>query len=521
MFARYAWGLHGYLSHRLTPEECRRMLEDQLKSRERSFLRIVERGIYSNPRSPYLKLLRHSGVEYADFAGLVRQYGVEGSLTHLYDLGIYISLDEFKRRVPIRRPGLEIETGPHDFDNPFLSKQYSSRTSGSRGSVTRVIMDLDLLEHDAACNYFMLEGFDVGERPIGIWREVPPVTTGVNVMLRLTKLGKRVEKWFSTSRLGRDPKSLQFLFFTYYTIWASRVLSRPLPSPTYAPLEDALEVARWLALKKAHGTPAFFDTQASAAVRACMAAREEGLDISGTCFCIGGEPYTKAKAEVISGTGCMALNRYSMAELGNIGIACADPEDFDDMHIFTDKVAVIQRQKSLGSGEMNVGALVYTTVLPSCPKLMLNVESDDYGVLEDRRCACPIGGLGFTTHLSQIRSYEKLTSGGVTFLGTELMRLVEEVLPKRFGGHPTDYQLAEEEEGGLPKVNIVVSPRVGDVDENAVVTAILQALRAYPGGDVMSERWEQGQTLRVVRREPYTTASAKILPLHILKTNVD
>ena len=517
MTARYAWGLNGYLRHTLTPAECRRMLENQLESREQSFLSIVERGVYSNPKSPYLKLLRHVGVEYGDLAGLVRQYGVEGSLERLYDLGIYIGLDEFKRRTPIRRPGLEIAVGPHDFDNPFLSKHYNSRSSGSRGVGTRVIMDLDLLAHDAACNHFLLKAFNLEERPIGIWREVPPVTTGMNVLLRLAKLGKTVEKWFSSSRLKVAPQSLQFLFFTYYTIYAGRLLSRPLPSPVYTPLENAFEVARWLALKKAEGTPAFLDTQASTCVRTCIAAREKGFDIRGTCFLIGGEPYTTAKAEVISGAGCQAVNRYSMAELGNLGMACATPEEFDDIHLITDKVAVIQRQKLLGAGDLSVGALVYTTILPSCPKLMLNVESDDYGILEDRRCGCPIGGLGFTKHLSRIRSYEKLTSGGVTFLGTELLRLIEEVLPKRFGGHPTDYQLVEEEEGGLPKVNIVVSPRVGDVDENTVVTTVFQALQPYPGGDIMSDQWLQGNTLRVVRREPYTTASAKILPLHILR----
>ena len=113
MSARYAWGLNGFLRNTLTPDICRRMLMDQLKARERSFLSIVEKGIYSNPGNPYFKLLRHAGVEYGDFADLVRQYGVEGSLERLYDLGIYVSLDEFKRRVPIRRPGLEIETGPH------------------------------------------------------------------------------------------------------------------------------------------------------------------------------------------------------------------------------------------------------------------------------------------------------------------------------------------------------------------------------------------------------------------------
>ena len=145
------------------------------------------------------------------------------------------------------------------------------------------------------------------------------------------------------------------------------------------------------------------------------------------------------------------------------------------------------------------------------------MESDDYGVLENRVCSCPIGELGFTKHLSRIRSYEKLTSDGVTFLGTELLRLVEEVLPTRFGGYPTDYQLVEEEEEGLPKVNILVSPRVGDVNEEDLLSTAFQVLHSYPGGDIMSEKWRQGQTLRVARREPYTTASAKILPLHILQ----
>ena len=517
MFSRYAKGLNGYLRHNLTPEQCRLELEDQLKSREQSFLSIIEKGVYSNPRSPYLKLLRHFGVEYGDLVGLVRQHGVEGSLERLYDMGIYISLDEFKRRTPICRPGLEITVGPHDFDNPFLSKHYNSQSSGSRGVGTRVIMDLDLLAHDAACNYLLLKAFNLEERPVAIWREVPPMITGMNVLLRLAKLGKKVEKWFSSSKFKKDPKSLQFLFFTYYTIYAGRFLSSPLPSPVYIPLESAFEVASWLELKKAEGTPAFFDTQASTCVRICIAAMERGFDIRGTFFLVGGEPYTKAKAEVISDAGCQAINRYSMAELGNLGLACATPAEFDDVHLITDKVAVIQRQKVLGAGELNVGALVYSTILPSCPKLMLNVESDDYGILEDRECGCPIGEIGFTKHLSKIRSYEKLTSGGVTFLGTELLRLIEEILPHRFGGHPTDYQLVEEEEGGLPKVNIVVSPRVGNVDEYSVVNTVFQALQSYPGGDVMSDQWNQGQTLHVVRKEPYTTASAKILPLHILK----
>lgn len=195
----------------------------------------------------------------------------------------------------------------------------------------------------------------------------------------------------------------------------------------------------------------------------------------------------------------------------------ANPIHLDEVHLLTDKIAVIQRTKEVGAGGGKVGALIYTSVLPLCPKLMLNVESDDYGNLESRDCGCRIGELGYGTHLSNIRSYEKLTSEGVSFLGTELIRVIEEVLPGRFGGGPTDYQFAEEEVDGLPKVNIVVSPRVGEVDDKAVIDAVVNALIPYPGGEVMVSQWRQGNTLRVIRREPYTTSSAKILPLHITK----
>ena len=72
----------------------------------------------------------------------------------------------------------------------------------------------------------------------------------------------------------------------------------------------------------------------------------------------------------------------------------------------------------------------------------------------------------------------------------------------------------EEEIDGLTRVSLVVSPRVKEVEENAAVSAILGALAVVPGGDIMADQW-RNDTLRVVRKEPYRTHSAKILPLHI------
>jgi len=331
-------------------------------------------------------------------------------------------------------------------------------------------------------------------------------------VLRNAKLGKPVERWFAQNRLAVRPENLKH----FYAIYGSRLIGRPIGVLEYTPLDQAPRVAGWLATKKKQGTPAELITYPSSGVRVCLAAREHGLDISGTFFRLSGEPYTQAKAQMMSEAGCRAVFQYTMAEIGQIGIACAAPASLDEVHLCRDKLAVIQRDKAVGEGGRSVGALLYTTLLPSCPKLMLNVESDDYGVLEDRDCGCPIGELGFRQHLHSIRSYAKLTSEGMNFWGSKLISLVEEVLPARFGGHSADYQLVEEEEAGLTKLNLVVSAQVGEVDEEQLLTTVLEVLSSHPGLKMMADQWREGNTLRVVRREPHATPASKILPLHIL-----
>lgn len=517
IFGKYAWGLKDYYRGVLSPDVCIQTITDQLRKRENSFLKILKLGIYDNPRSPYFKLLHHAGIEYGDLVKLVESEGIEESLSKIYDAGVYLTMNEFKGRQPVRRPGLEFSTQPHDFDNPFLAKFYEARSSGSRSRGNRIIIDLDLLTYEAAYLNLFIQSFGLSGRSRAAWREIPPVAVGMKLALRYAKLGRPLERWFSHSRLTFNLKNFKFYIFTMCSIMASRTFGNPLPMPEYVPLNEAYKIIDWLETQRRQGNPAQLDTNISSAVRICLAALERGCDISGTFFSVGGEPFTQAKANIIKNTGCSAFSNYSMTELGNLGLACANPEHLDEVHVLTDKIGIIQRSKEVGTQGDKVGALVYTTVLPLCPKLMLNVESDDYGDLKERDCGCPIGELGYNTHLSHIRSYEKLTSEGVTFLGTELLRILEEVLPRRFGGNPTDYQFAEEEVDGLPKVNIVVSPRVGAVDDKAIISTVVESLKPYPGGEIMVRQWCLGDTLRVARREPYMTSSAKILPLHITK----
>jgi hypothetical protein len=518
MFFRYFSGLRRYLRHPLSPEECRQKIVGQLQDRSESFLRVIERGIYANPRSPYVKLLKHAGIDFTTIAALVRRDGVESTLDKLYDAGVYVTFEEFKGRQPVRRSGLEFRVRPEDFHNPLLARDYELRTGGSRSVGTRIIVDFDLLTHEAAYHSLSIECLGLAGRPVAIWYGVPPVVSGLKHLLRSAKIDQRVERWFSLSRLAARPETFKYFIFTKYALYGSRLFGRPLPIPEYTPLEEAHKVALWLAEKRKAGSPAELHTNPSSGVRVCLAARERSLDISGTFFRFNSEPYTPAKAKIVMETGCRAAAQYSMGEIGNIGMACGNPAALDEVHLLTDKLAVIQREKQLMNSTTRIDALLYTTLLPSCPKLLLNVESDDYGKVERRRCGCLWEDLGFEQHIENIRSYDKLTSEGMTFVGSELISLLEDILPARFGGNPTDYQFLEEEEGGLPRVNIVVSPRVGQLDESRLILTILDRLGSNPVlKNMMAERWRDGRTLRVIRREPFASGAAKILPLHILR----
>ena len=491
---------------------------EQLENREQSFLGVLEHAVYGGRDNPYRLLLRAAGAELGDVVALVREHGLEGALGKLHDAGIHVTLDEFKGRVPIERLGVSISAGLTGFDNPLLAKHFAAASGGSRGVRRRVSVDLDLLDYETALQLLLREGFASRGRPFAVWRPVLPSSSGINNCLRQAKLGEPVAAWFNPYRPPLELEAFSFRLFTSYTVSVSRLAGARIAAPKYCPPEQAVRVARWLADHTRNGRPAVLDTQTALGVRVCLAAKAAGLDISGSLLGVGGEPYTEAKAAAIAESGSRVYCTYSMSEAGRVALSCGDPAEFDDLHFLTDKLAVLQRDRTVGQSGASVGALYYTALLPSTPKLMINVESDDYAVLSERACACPFGEIGLTQHIREVRSYEKLTAEGIHFLGSDLDELVDRVLPARFGGSPTDYQLVEEEAGGLPKVSVVARPALGDLDEAAVIDAVLAELRAKPRNRLMADAWRDGDTVRLVRREPYITAAGKILPLHVVKT---
>jgi hypothetical protein len=148
---------------------------------------------------------------------------------------------------------------------------------------------------------------------------------------------------------------------------------------------------------------------------------------------------------------------------------------------------------------------------------MLNVEMDDCGTLETRQCGCLWNELGLTTHLCGIRSYRKLTGEGVTLLSGDMIRVLENDLPGRFGGTPLDYQLLEEEdERGFTRMYLLVHPRLKIEDESKVVDTVMQALRdTSAAADAARALWVDSGTLQIRRKAPILTARGKFTPLYI------
>jgi hypothetical protein len=312
---------------------------------------------------------------------------------------------------------------------------------------------------------------------------------------------------------------LRYGLATYYTVLLMRLFGSPAPFPQFVPLEQAIVVARWMDNTLRFSEGVLLNTQVSRALRVCLAAQDAGLNIAGAAFMIAGEPLTLAKVHEIEQTGARYFPAYGMVETGRVGMGCARPYGHNDVHLLSDAFALITFPHRIeGIGTM-VPAFNLTTLLSNAPKLMLNVQVDDYGIVEERSCGCEFGMLGYNTHLRDIRSYSKMTGEGVTLIGNDMIRILEEVLPARFGGSSLDYQLIEEEaERGLTRICLVISPRIEIADERAVIEAVLNELRTSSGStDATRIVWQQAKSLQIRRDEPVWTARGKFMPLHIAR----
>jgi hypothetical protein len=283
-------------------------------------------------------------------------------------------------------------------------------------------------------------------------------------------------------------------------------------------LDAADWMAEWLARASGRHGPILITLTTSAAVRVAKAAVDGGLNLSRVAFAPRSEALTEARRRNIEACGAQVFGDYGTRETMSLAVSCPNGVAADDFHVYTNRRALIRHRRELLTGGQSVDALLVTSLTDAAAKIVLNAETGDFAEIEERGGACcSLGELGLTTHISNVLSFEKLTGEGVTVAGSSLLRILEEVLPRQFGGTSVDYQLVEmEDERSLPRVVLRAHPRLGPIDEAVVRRALLDEL---DHGNLIDQNmalvWRRAGTIEIRREPPLATRAGKVLPFHL------
>lgn len=507
-YAQLAAGLARWVREPILPD-ADGMIRDMIARREANFLELTRKAIFGHATNPFNALLRHAGCEHGDLVGMVQSRGLEGTLRALCESGVYMTHDEFKGHVPLQRGALRIDVDSSDLANPLYKPtlETSSGGSRSRGTVTR--RSLEYQVYREAQEHVFLSRHELGEREQVVTSSVLPATGGVRRLVTHARRGRPVTAWFPMDA-ERHYRAL-----TRMALLELRLLGCEVPFPRYLPQDDFRPVARWIAKRKAAGAASLVTGTVSPSVRIAAAAMESGLDISGTLFVVGGEALTPSKEAIIQRAGAEVHARYTISEFGQVGFGCRSMKG-NCVHICRDSLAVIHRRRLAPFSEVEVDSLLFTTLLPFAPTVAINLEMDDAGTLGEATCGCELSRMGLSQQVDEIFSYGKLTGQGTSLMAGDVLGILERVMPERFGGVPSDYQLVEGEGSGQTEIELRVNPRLGLASEDEVKRFFLSHLNRVWGGSTTNRLWTQTGSLRVVFAAPYVTGGRKVHALHLL-----
>lgn len=512
--AQFFLKLPGYLRRPLTLDQARARLSEGLRNRENLFLEKVRLDIFGYPERPYAQLMRCAGCEYGDIEAQVRREGLDATLHTLFRSGVYLSIDEFKGCRPAQRGSTVIDVQPSMLQAPRASYVLPARSSGTRSKGTPVMIDLEFIRACAGN-----AAVSLASRGVDRWAKTAWESPGAGLRFRTVKYalgGGSPPATFSQIDPESDAIPSYFRWNLRLLRWVSAAAGRPLPWPQYAPLDNPGPIVVWLQQRRRVGEVPHVHAFTSSAVIACRWAMENDVDISGSWFLLQGEPITPAAIDTVRQAGCHVIPRYGTMEVGAIAYGCAQGDQADGMHLVSNMHGLIQAGDVGTAHGLPPKAVLITSLHAQAPFVMLNLSMGDQADMADRACGCPLEAAGWTKHVWNVRSFEKLTGGGVTLHGTDVIHVLSEVLPGKFGGVQTDYQLAEKlGADGEARLELVVHPRLGDLPACDVAEAFLSALSRSDSDGMMIQRWRDAGTLQVVKRPPAVTKAGKIQYLHV------
>lgn len=513
-------GLREFFREPVTLEKAKEEIQRALETREQRFLDLVRTQVYDREASPYLKLFRMAGCDFADLQTYICRHGLEKTLEKLAQEGVYLTQDEFKGKKEVVRGTLSFTVSRKDLQLQDADRGLIlTQSSGTRGEPQRYALSLDRLATSSSLSTaIFFFAHDLFRYSHAIYDAILPTTGGIRDLLRFAKIGIKADRWFARRvPLNSWPEAAFHHLTTSLIVLATRFFGPGSPWPEFLDGQEVGRIVDWIVEKKKIGRACCVRTTASNAVRIARTAQKVGQSLGGAKFVVSGEPLTESKRAFIEQVGGHAIPCYGCAGLNRIGYGCGNPHHTDDLHVSLDILAVIQQPRPLDANGLAIHPFRFTTLSPLNPLLHINVENGDFGVMETRECGCALEKVGLTLHLHTIRSFEKLTGEGMSYYYGDLFDLLEKTFPSEFGGGPGDYQLTEEEDGnGQTRLTLVVHPDVGNLDEGK----ILARLRAALADGSRTNRfttwvWQDAGTFRIRREAPHMSARGKILPLHI------
>jgi hypothetical protein len=514
--AALAAALPGFFRQRVTLENAEKGLARLLDSRARTFLDLVRAEIFESADSPYRALFTHAGCTFADLEAGVRRDGLEPTLERLAREGVFLTSDEFGGRTPTIRGSLVLQVTPGAFERRGPMPGYALESSGSRGAPVRSFSPLDWRGLQTLGEAVFFATHDLYACVHALYE--PLVTGRITTLLINGRLGVPTDRWFALRVRAHGPAEIRYHHINARLVAAlGRHFGPGIADPTPVDPGDVIPILRWIAANQQSGRRSAVRTVVSNATRIARAALDAGVPLEGVVFWASGEPLTPTRKQLIEASGARVALQYGPGGGLATALGCGRPDAIDDMHLPLMLWTAVSHPVPLDLPGPPVHPLLFTTLHPFAPRLLVNVGNGDHATITSRDCGCPLHRAGLTRHVHAVRSFEKLTGEGMNYFGSALHDLVERVLPSAFGGGPGDYQLVEEEDDrGQARITLVVDPVVGPLDEARVLEQMQETLAAGSRSSrFMTAIWQDAGAFRIRRETPHASARGKVLALRV------
>ena len=319
--------------------------------------------------------------------------------------GVYLTAAEFSGRAPLVRGGETLAASLDGLRNPVSTTHLRGATSGSGGRPFTVPVDLANIR-DWAVNFCLL--FEMlGPRR---WRHARwslPGGDGLAFGLLYAGFGAPLDRWFTPV----DPAASGVAPAT-----SGRAGSSRGRAGWWACRSRIRSTCRWTRrsrscagspTRSAPGDTPHLVAYVSPALRLCEAAERAGRDLRGAHIRLVGEPVTAGRLAAIRRAGPEASPDYGAVDVGLIGSACRAPTVPDEIHLWDDLLAVIQRPAPLPAP---VSHRPPSSSRPSVPRLRSSCSTSPWAIRRPRRSGradapwSGSGGLGASTPSGASRS---------------------------------------------------------------------------------------------------------------------